>query len=269
MGPTREEVVAHLLATGMAGQVATPRENNLDHYQRLAYRDPDYMFGLNPGRGWDQDAILELMAQKVGVDPRASFRHGVDTIDPELTVAALDRYAARFDKALREKQRVLFATGHPRTLARLYQRLAAALTEAGGTVVEVGAGSGYDGYTRHGWQRLEVDSFLGVATLGDAGGSVHTHSDRPIRLVLAALEQAGAALPDLVVADHGWCGGAAFAGIDAIGFADCNDPALFVGEEEGTVAVSVPLDDGVDAPEYDLLGAYILAASENRMDFGL
>ncbi|WP_067572145.1 phosphatase [Nocardia acidivorans] len=260
MGPTREQVVAHLIATGMAGQVATPRENNLDHYQRLAYRDPDYMFGLNPGREWDQDAILALMARKVGVDPRASFRYGADTIDPELTVAALDRYAARFDKALREKQRVLFATGHPRTLARLYQRLAAALVEAGGTGLEAGAGSGYDGYTRRGWQQLEVGFSLGVATLGDAGGAVHTHSDRPIRLVLAALEKAGEGMPDLVVADHGWCGGAAFAGVDAIGFADCNDPALFVGEEEGTVAVAVPLDDGIDPERYDLLGEYILGS---------
>ncbi|WP_330179327.1 phosphatase [Nocardia sp. NBC_01503] len=260
MGPTREQVVAHLMATGMAGQVATPRENNLDHFQRLAYRDPHYMFGLNPGREWDQAAILDLMARKVGVDPRASFQHGVDTIDPELTVAALDRYAARFDKALREKQRVLFATGHPERLTRLYQRLAAALAEAGGTVVEAGAGSGYDGYTRRGWQRLEIDFSLGVATVGDTGGAVHTHSDRPIRLVLAALAKAGQVRPDLVVADHGWCGGAAFAGIDAIGFADCNDPALFVGEEEGTVAVAVPLDDGLDAEHYDLLGEYILGS---------
>ena len=32
-----------------------------------------------------------------------------------------------------------------------------------------------------------------------------------------------------------------------VGFADCNDPALFVGEAEGKVAVSVPLDDNVAA----------------------
>ncbi|MFB7717036.1 MULTISPECIES: phosphatase [unclassified Nocardia] len=261
MGPTRETLVAHLMATGMAGQVATPRENNLDHYQRLAYRDPDYMFGLNPGPRWEDPAeILELMARKVGVDPRPQFRRGVDTIDPELTASALDRYAERFQQALREQQRVLFATGHPRTLARLYQQLAAALTDAGGTIVRAGAGAGYDGYTRRGWQRLEVDYFLGVATIGDPIGAVHTHSDRPIRLVLAALEKAGEARPDLVVADHGWCGGAAYAGIDAIGFADCNDPALFVGEEEGTVAVAVPLDDGIDEEEYDLLGEYILTS---------
>ena len=34
-------------------------------------------------------------------------------------------------------------------------------------------------------------------------------------------------------------------GSTTVGFADCNDPALFVGEAEGKVAVVVPLDDNV------------------------
>ena len=66
-----------------------------------------------------------------------------------------------------------------------------------------------------------------------------------MRGVLADLQDAGEALPDLVVADHGWAGAAGQAGVTAVGFADCNDPALFVGEAEGLVAVSVPLDDNV------------------------
>ncbi|UGT42393.1 phosphatase [Nocardia yamanashiensis] len=258
MGPSRETLIAHLLATGMAGRVATPRENNLEHFRRLAARDPHYLFGLDPGRHWTPDTILDLMVRKVGVNPSPNYRFGVDTIDPELTADALDRYAARFDTALREKQRVLFATGHPRTLARLYQHFATALAEAGGTVLEAGVGRTYEGFTKYGHQRLEIDFFLGVHTAADAGGSIHTHSPAPILLALSALNEAGEPAPDLVVADHGWCGGAARAGIDAIGFADCNDPALFVGEEEGTVRVAVPIDDGIDAEEYDLLAAYVL-----------
>ncbi|MEV6768426.1 phosphatase [Nocardia sp. NPDC051030] len=258
MAPNRETLISHLLATGMAGQVATPRENNRLHYQLMAERDPHYMFGLDLGHEWTADLVLDLMARKVGVDPRLNFRHGVDTIDPELTVDALDRYATRFGKALRERQRVLFATGHPRTLARLYQQLAAALEQAGGTIVEPPPGLAYDGHTRKGPQRLTIDYSLRVATLAAPSGPIHTHSDKPIRLVLEALTHTGQPLPDLVVADHGWCGGAAQAGLDAIGFADCNDPALFVGEEEGTVSVAVPLDDGIDAEQYDLLAEYIL-----------
>ncbi|QLY29607.1 phosphatase [Nocardia huaxiensis] len=258
MAPTRAALIEHLLATRMAGRVATPRENNLEHFARMARRDEHFLFGLDPGPRWTPDTVLDLMVRKVGVDPRLNFRRGVDTIDPELTADALDRYAIRFENALRERQRVLFATGHPRTLARLYEQLAAALTEAGGTVVVAGAGLGFDEYTKYGLQRVEIDYFLGVAALTDAGGPIHTHSAQPIRLVLAELAERGEPVPDLVVADHGWCGGAGHAGIDAIGFADCNDPALFVGEEEGTVAVAVPLDDGIEPEEYDLLGEYIL-----------
>lgn len=259
MAPNREQLIAHLLATGMAGHVATSRENNLEHYRRLAEREPDFLFGLNPGPQWTEDAILDLMVRKVGVDPRLNYRRGKDTIDPERTAAALDRYAARFDKALREQQRVLFATGHPARLARLYQQLAAALKVAGGTVVEAGAGLGFDTDTNWGWRHLEIRYERGVAMVVDIGRRAHTHSAQPIRTVLTELAQSREPMPDLVVADHGWCGGAAHAGIDAIGFADCNDPALFVGEEEGTVAVAVPLDDGIAAEEYDLLGEYILS----------
>ncbi|GAB2551580.1 phosphatase [Nocardia heshunensis] len=261
MAPSREELIAHLLATGMAGRVATPRENNLAHYWRLAQRDPGYTFGLEIGPEWDVDAIFELMVRRVGVDARRNHRRGVDTIDPERTVAALDRYAKRFDKALRERQRVLFATGHPQRLGPMYQRLASALAKAGGTVVEAGAGAGYNDETRYGAKRLVIDYFFGVGTLMDAGGSIHTHSAMPIRLALDALRRSGQPMPDLVVADHGWCGGAAQAGIDAIGFADCNDPALFVGEEIGVVAVAVPLDDGLAPEQYGLLAEYILSVS--------
>ena len=64
--------------------------------------------------------------------------------------------------------------------------------------------------------------------------------------------------PDLVIGDHGWAGAAGQAGIDAVGFADCNDPALFVGEAEGRVVSCVPLDDNVDPRRYAPLTAYLL-----------
>jgi hypothetical protein len=72
--------------------------------------------------------------------------------------------------------------------------------------------------------------------------------------LLAALD----APPDLVVADHGWAGAAAEAGIDTLGYADCNDPALFVAEEEGKPIVTVPLDDNIPPQHYDPLAAYLL-----------
>ena len=79
-----------------------------------------------------------------------------------------------------------------------------------------------------------------------------------MRGLLADLQDAGEAPPDLVVADHGWAGAAGQAGVTAVGFADCNDPALFVGEAEGTggrlgparrqrAAAPLRADDGLPA----------------------
>ena len=47
-------------------------------------------------------------------------------------------------------------------------------------------------------------------------------------------------------------------GFEAIGPADTDDPALFVGEAEGSVAVAVPLDDGVRSDYYLPLTRYVL-----------
>ena len=262
LDPSRAELVEHLVATGMAGQVKTPRENNLLHYRLLADRDPYYLLGLDPSAHWTRDSVLELMVRKVGVSPLLNHRAGQDTIDPERTADALDRYAARLGVALRDRQRVLFATGHPGNLGPLYQRFAAALQAAGGTVVEAAEGWSYDAATHRGRKHLEIRYDLGVAVVEDPGGPVHSHAARPIRAVLAELAARREPLPELVLADHGWCGGAAQAGVDAIGFADCNDPALFVGEDEGIVQVAVPLDDGLDPERYELLGDYVLARAQ-------
>lgn len=265
--PDPSALLAHLTASGIAGRVATARENNLLHYRLLADRDPYYLLGLDPARGWTAESVLELMAERVGVSPDPLHRAGVDTIGPELTVGALDRYADRLAAAAVRGETVYFATGHPSPLAGLYQRFADALRGHGCPILRAGEGWGYDATSRYGTRRLTIgysaavgaDGTGDVAALEDAGGPVHSHSARPIRATFAALAADGVPLPDLVVADHGWCGGAGQAGVDAVGFADCNDPALFVGEYEGTVRVAVPLDDGLDPAVYEPLGDYVLA----------
>jgi hypothetical protein len=80
-----------------------------------------------------------------------------------------------------------------------------------------------------------------------------------MRTMLAALAADGHPAPDLVVADHGFAGAAAQAGLDTVGYADCNDPALFIGEALGRVRVAVPLDDNVAPHLYAPLTAYLLA----------
>ncbi len=89
--------------------------------------------------------------------------------------------------------------------------------------------------------------------LATGGELLHTHLPEPMRALLAALD----APPDLVVADHGWAGAAAEAGIETLALADCNDPALFVAEAEGKPVVTVPLDDNVRPHLYDPVSAFV------------
>jgi hypothetical protein len=77
--------------------------------------------------------------------------------------------------------------------------------------------------------------------------------------MLAALAAAGEPPPDLVMADHGFAGAAGAAGVRTVGFADCNDPALFAGEAEGDIDVCVPLDDNVMPHLYVPMTRYLLA----------
>ncbi len=250
--PSRAQLVDHLVRTRIAGDVATPRENNLSHYRRLANGDRHYWLGLELGDRWtDEQDVLAVMAERVGVNDDAEHRYGQDTIDPELTVAALERLALRLRKAAEDRQRVLFATGHPGGLLDVHRATAAALRAAGCEIVVIP-------------ERLQTDEgyvmqFADVAVLEHGATLWHTHSGDPMRAILTGLEREGRELPDLVVADHGWAGYAAQHGVDAAGYADCNDPALFLAEAEGTLQVAIPLDDHVVSPRhYDPMTAYLL-----------
>ncbi|MFI9394668.1 phosphatase [Streptomyces bauhiniae] len=250
--PSRAQLVDHLVRTRIAGDVATPRENNLSHYRRLANGDRHFWLGLELGDRWtDEQDVLAVMAERVGVNDDAEHRYGQDTIDPELTVAALERLALRLRKAAEDSQRVLFATGHPGGLLDVHRATAAALRAAGCEIVVIP-------------ERLQTDEgyvmqFADVAVLEHGATLWHTHSGEPMRAILTGLEREGRELPDLVVADHGWAGYAAQHGVDAAGYADCNDPALFLAEAEGTLQVAIPLDDHVVSPRYyDPMTAYLL-----------
>jgi hypothetical protein len=251
--PSRADLVGHLVRTRIAGDVATPRENNLSHYRKLANGDRHYWLGLELGDRWtDEQDVLAVMAERCGVIDDPHHRHGQDTIDPELTLDALERMAARLRKAAVGKQRVLFATGHPGGLLDVHRATADALRAAGCEIMVIPEGLEADG--GYVWQ------FADVAVLERGATLWHTHSPEPMAAILDGLEQEGRPLPDLVVADHGWAGCAGQRGLDSVGYADCNDPALFIGEAEGTVQVTVPLDDHVTSPRhYDPMTAYLLA----------
>ena len=258
--PDRAALREHLVLSRIAGDVATTREDNLLKYGLLASRMPKAMFGLELSGRWNLDDVLALMVEKVGVSPDKAHLRGADRIDPDRTLDALDRMSEHLARAARDRSRVLLATGHPAGLLVVQLAVAAALSAAGATVLTPGDGFSYQSTTRFGRVDRHVRYVQGVAVVSNRGDLNHTHSPVPMRGLLADLVERREALPDLVVADHGWAGAAGQAGITTVGFADCNDPALFVGEAEGKVAVSVPLDDNVPPHLYDPMTAYLLAA---------
>ena len=219
------------------------------------------MFGLAPRGRWRLGDVLELMVTSVGVSPDPTYLRGPDRIDPGLTVGGLDRMAAQIKLVARAGARVVVATGHPAGLLPVHLALAAGLRRAGATVLTPAAGVRYTVTTRGGRVDREIRYIDQVATVSTRGELNHTHSPRPMEAVLTALREADEPPPDLVVADHGWAGAAGQAGVVAVGFADSNDPALFVGEAEGTIAVAVPLDDNVAPHLYAPVTAYLLAAA--------
>ena len=252
--PSRSQLIAHLTKTRITGDVATSRENNLSHYRALADGDRYYWLGLELGDRWTKEAsVLAVMAERCGVVADPAHTHGQDTIGAGLCVDALDRMAAVLREAVERQARVLFATGHPGGVFTVHRAVAQAMAEAGCTVLVTGDVPLPDG-------RQEVRLVDRVATLHQGGHLLHTHAAEPMQAVLGRLEERGGpdALPRLVVADHGWAGCAGQRGIETVGFADCNDPALFLAEVEGTLRVTVPLDDNVSPRLYQPLTAYLL-----------
>jgi hypothetical protein len=250
--PTREQLVEHLVAARIAGAVGTPRESNLGNVHRMLARHPEYWFGLELDREWSFEDVVEVVPRRAGIDPDPARETGGDEIDPERCVEALDAVAARVADVAREGGSVLFATGHPTGLLALLLPLAASVRARGGRVVAPAAEAWVD--VQGAWRRVRYVG--GVATIGTGGDLLHTHSPDPMQAVLAAAAEP----PDLVVADHGWAGAAGQAGLPTVGFADSNDPALFVGAEEGKLEVVVPLDDNVPPAAYEPLARYVLAS---------
>jgi hypothetical protein len=250
--PTRAGLLAQLVSARIAGDVATPRSNSVGNMRMLSDGDPDKLLGLDLGDRWPFERVLALLAERSG-KPAVELPAGGDYIDPENTVAALERMAVVLREAAADRARVLLATGHPGGLLGTHLAIATALAAAGAQLVTVPPGIVTD--------VGDVRQVGGVAAMHAHAGLRHTHSPEPMRRVLAALNRAGEPRPELVVADHGWAGQAGQSGIRTVGFADCNDPALFVAEAEGTLAVTVPLEDNQSFDRYEPMNAYLLATA--------
>jgi hypothetical protein len=262
---TTAALCAHLLAARLAGPVATSREESLRRYRLFAARDPRVLLGLEPEYDWSFAELLRLMGNKCGVSVNPAQLSGQDVIDPERTINALGAFAERLRAAAMARTPVLLGTGHPHCLLGFYASLASALSAAGCRVLTPAQGRCVDITTPFGVRMYQLAYVQGVAMVRESGArptvsepGAHSHSPLPVRVALACAAESGGGLPGLVIGDHGWVCGAGQLGIEAIGLADTDDPALFVGEAEGRVSVAVPLDDAVRSGYYRPLTRYVL-----------
>ncbi|WP_432134399.1 MULTISPECIES: phosphatase [unclassified Streptomyces] len=253
----------HLVGARLAGVVGTPREVSLRRYRAFAAGDPRVVLGVGPLGRWGTAEVLRLMGERCGRGPEVAT--GDEYIDPGLTISGLDAFAERVGDVAGRRGAVLIGTGHPGRLLGFYAGLAYALSAAGCTVLTPAYGRCVDITTRFGLRTHRLVYARGVGFLRETGGGragratgAHTHSPLPVRVALGALAEAGGPLPQLVIGDHGWLCGAGQLGFEAIGLADVDDPAPFVGEAEGVVSVVVPLDDAVRSVYYRPLTRYVL-----------
>jgi hypothetical protein len=240
---------AYLDRARITGEVGTPRQDNLAHIEGFLAGNEHLEFGVELTRRWSREEVFGLMVDRVGLHPDPAHAHGQDTISAERCIAALTRYARRFGEAVRAGSAILFATGHPAGLFPVYQHLAGAARRNGARVVGIEEGIRL--------QDGDLRQINDVVMFQQYGSLAHTHFPEPMRLVLAQLRESGAPV-DFVVADHGWAGAAASAGLPTIGIADCNDPGLFVSEAQGQLEVAVPMDDNVLPHLYDPVTEFIL-----------
>jgi hypothetical protein len=251
----------YLVANSIAGSVATPRQDSLAKYRRVAAGDPECTFGLSFSRAWTDRDVLAEMARRCGVSPDPVVEGGPDYIGPELTVDRLSAMAVRLGEVAADRGTVLMGTGHPAGLLAIHAPLSRRLSAVGCTILtpargwRAGPRSAGDGAAESGELRY-IDR---VAVVSRHAGLAHSHLPVAMEAMIAGLRETGEPMPDLVVADHGFAGAAGAAGLLVVGFADCNDPALFMGEAEGSIDVAVPLDDNVQPDLYEPVTAYLVA----------
>lgn len=249
--PTRDELREHLVATRIAGVVDTPVWDVLRKANGLADGVPEYTLGLSGMQRWSGTEVLAQVRMQFGWSHTPGEPgDGPTRIEPDLLLDELDRARERLTRAGRKGQRVLLASGHPTGVLALHQLLATALQEAGAKLLR--PADGHRMALRD--EARSIRYLLGVAVLAGGGDLFHTHRAEPMR---AVLERSGDV--DLVVADHGWAGAAAEQGIDVLGIADINDPALPMAKHEGRLPIVLGMDDNVLPTHYGPVAGYLAA----------
>ena len=173
---------------------------------------------------------------------------GKSWVSPETVIDQAERVAERLRRAVLQRERVFFGTGHPTGPLEMYARLAELLAEQGVTVPRIAEGESFEGYVGGAQIRYICD----VACVSMSGDLVHTHSARPMEFLLGKGLEA-----DLVVGDHGFAGAALARGLDAVAIIDTNDPGLILAFARGLPVWPVMCDDARPAFRYEKLFRFV------------
>ena len=238
-----EELLEGLRSGAVAGpEITHPLDNVLRNIRLLHDGDPDKQFGMTGLQTLEPEEILELVGRGAGFEPDPSATTGPVPVDPERVLDACGEAGDRFAEAIRHRERVILATGHPVGLAHLYIEVGRMLRAGGATIIEPADGTTWHEVDRpHPWQIRYLD---GVAMLTDKASARHTHSGDAMDRMLDDLT------PDLVFADHGFAGAAIERGVDTVSIADVNDPALLVAQAQRRTRTVIVMDDNVAPQAY-------------------
>ena len=251
----------HLVASHLAGPVATTVGGSLANHEHLVSGHPDYTFGLSD---WQDATFEEAVAamEAAGGRPGGLPGAGPDDgayIDPEAAVSAIARHRDRLAPFLSGNGgRVLVATGHPFALLAHYGALARSLATAGTEVLRPLEGRRKSVTTPDG-KAASIRYLDGVACLYQGAALRHTHRPDYMEAMLDDLGPGNR--PDLVVADHGFAGAAVERGIATLSIADVNDPALPLAQGRGRTDGVLVIDDGLDASLFIPVTEAILGGS--------
>ena len=243
----------HLVEARLAGTVQTSPGQVVGNCEKLVAGNPNYTFGLSDWRSVDVAEVCAVVAGLCGSRAVDADPDGPGWIDPDATLAAIEGQRDKVAAHARARSAVLLATGHPTGLLPHYMALGRALHEAGCELLVALD----DSWITEGEDRRGIRFFAGVASARTGGNLVHTHRSMFMEAMLDALEEDGRR-PDLVLGDHGMAGGAIERGIDTLGIADVNDPALFVAQARGRTEAVMPIDDNLRPRLFEPVTAAVL-----------
>ncbi len=234
-----------LVAAGITGpHQSHSRRNNLSKIEAALGGDPDGSFGLTGLDRYTAAEVLGFLAELTGCSSDVEDCDGVDTIDPELTVAALVAAGRRLAEEARRGATLLAATGHPTGLLEFYMHVVDAYRSAGGKILRLREEEQLGLATK---RHAEIRYVGGVGCLADWGNLKHTHSSAAMEALLETEPW-----PDVVLGDHGFAGAAIERGIPTIAVMDINDPAIAIAQaDDSKDVVVIPMDDNRAPGNYE------------------